>query len=77
MTPSPASPRKRSSTGSARPTASSGGCACTSSSPRSSRAAPPFPNSRQSASWTCTGLLAHESAMHGSAIRKLPEWTFS
>jgi predicted dehydrogenase len=37
----------------------------------------PYPNARQSANWTCTGLLAHESAMHGGAIKKLPEWTFS
>jgi predicted dehydrogenase len=37
----------------------------------------PYPNARQSANWTCTGLLAHESAMHGGVIRKLPEWTFS
>ena len=37
----------------------------------------PYPNARQSANWTCTGLLAHESAMRGGAIMKLPEWTFS
>ena len=37
----------------------------------------PYPNARQSANWTCTGLLAHESAMDGGAIKKLPEWTFS
>jgi len=37
----------------------------------------PYPNARQSANWTCTGLLAHESAMHGGGIRKLPEWTLS
>ena len=37
----------------------------------------PYPNARQSANWTCTGLLAHESAMEGGAIKKLPEWTFS
>jgi predicted dehydrogenase len=37
----------------------------------------PYPNARQSANWTCTGLLAHESAIHGGAIRTLPEWTFS
>ena len=37
----------------------------------------PYPNARQSANWTCTGLLAHESAMHGGGARKLPEWTFS
>jgi hypothetical protein len=27
--------------------------------------------------WTCTGLLAHESAMAGGVIRKLPEWSLS
>jgi predicted dehydrogenase len=37
----------------------------------------PYPNARQSANWTCTGLLAHESAMQGGAIKKLPEWTLS
>ena len=37
----------------------------------------PYPNARQSANWTCTGLLAHESAMKGGAIMKLPEWSFS
>ena len=37
----------------------------------------PYPNARQSANWTCTGLLAHESALKGGAIMKLPEWTFS
>jgi hypothetical protein len=31
----------------------------------------PYPNARQSANWTCTGLLAHESGMHGGGIRKL------
>jgi len=35
----------------------------------------PYPNARQSANWTCTGLLAHESALAGGAIQKLPEWT--
>ena len=37
----------------------------------------PYPNARQSANWTCTGILAHESALKGGAIMKLPEWTFS
>ena len=32
----------------------------------------PFPNARQSANWTCTGILAHESAMDGGAIKHLP-----
>jgi predicted dehydrogenase len=37
----------------------------------------PYPNAKQSANWTCTGILAHESAMRGGAILKLPEWSFS
>jgi predicted dehydrogenase len=37
----------------------------------------PYPNARQSANWTCTGLLAHESAMQGGVIKKLPEWSLS
>jgi len=37
----------------------------------------PYPNARQSANWTCTGILAHESALQGGALMKLPEWSFS
>jgi len=37
----------------------------------------PFPNARQSANWTCTGILAHQSAMEGGAIKHLPEETLS
>jgi len=37
----------------------------------------PFPNARQSANWTCVGILAHESAMEGGAIKRLPEWTLA
>ncbi len=37
----------------------------------------PFPNHRQSANWTCVGILAHESALAGGAIRRLPEFSFS
>jgi predicted dehydrogenase len=37
----------------------------------------PYPNHRQSANWTCVGILAHESALAGGAIRKLPEFTLS
>lgn len=37
----------------------------------------PYPNARQSANWTCTGLLAHESALQGGRSMKLPEWTLS
>lgn len=35
----------------------------------------PFPNARQSANWTGTGLCAHQSALKGGAIVKLPAWT--
>jgi predicted dehydrogenase len=37
----------------------------------------PYPNARQSANWTCTGLLAHESALAGGTVLELPEWTLS
>ncbi|MBI2929853.1 MAG: Gfo/Idh/MocA family oxidoreductase [Verrucomicrobia bacterium] len=36
----------------------------------------PFPNARQSANWTCVGLCAHQSALKGGAIVKLPSFTF-
>lgn len=35
----------------------------------------PFPNAKQSANWTGTGLCAHESALKGGAIVKLPAFT--
>ncbi len=35
----------------------------------------PYPNAARSANWTAVGILAHESAMAGGAIKKLPEWT--
>jgi predicted dehydrogenase len=35
----------------------------------------PFPNARQSANWTCVGLCAHQSALRGGAIVKLPAFT--
>jgi predicted dehydrogenase len=35
----------------------------------------PFPNARQAANITCSGILAHESAMKGGAALQLPEWT--
>ena len=35
----------------------------------------PFPNAKQSANWTCVGLCAHESALKGGAIVKLPSFT--
>ncbi|MEM7146187.1 MAG: Gfo/Idh/MocA family oxidoreductase [Verrucomicrobiota bacterium] len=37
----------------------------------------PWPNVRQSANWTCTGILAHESALKGGEIVRLPAETFS
>jgi predicted dehydrogenase len=37
----------------------------------------PYPNAVQSANWTCVGILAHESAMKGGQIMKLPEFTWS
>jgi len=35
----------------------------------------PFPNARQSANWTCVGLCAHQSALKGGAMVKLPRFT--
>lgn len=37
----------------------------------------PWPNAKQSANWTCTGILAHESALKGGELIRLPEETFS
>lgn len=37
----------------------------------------PFPNARQSANITCVGILAHESALQGGAIIKLPDFTLA
>ncbi len=36
-----------------------------------------YPNHIQSANWTCTGILAHESALRNGEPLRLPEWTFS
>jgi len=36
----------------------------------------PFPNAVQAANYTCTGLLAHQSAMKGGACIPLPDFTF-
>jgi|SRR5579859_3386065 len=36
----------------------------------------PYPNAVQSANMTCVGILAHESAMKGGKVIKLPPWTF-
>lgn len=35
----------------------------------------PFPNAVQSANWTCVGICAHESALKGGEIVRLPEFT--
>jgi len=37
----------------------------------------PFPNAVQSANWTCTGILAHDSAMRGGELMPLPDFTLS
>lgn len=34
----------------------------------------PFPNAPQSANWTCVGIIAHESALKGGQIMKLPDF---
>jgi predicted dehydrogenase len=36
----------------------------------------PYPNAKQSANITCVGILAHESALNGGQIIKLPNFTF-
>jgi predicted dehydrogenase len=38
---------------------------------------PAFPDARQSANWTCTGLCAHESALKGGEIVRLPDFTLA
>ena len=35
----------------------------------------PWPNAVQSANWTCVGICAHESAVKGGEIVRLPEFT--
>ena len=35
----------------------------------------PRPDAVTSANWTCVGICAHESALQGGAIVKLPEFT--
>jgi predicted dehydrogenase len=35
----------------------------------------PYPNAVQSANWTCVGILAHQSALKGGEIVKLPGFT--
>jgi len=36
----------------------------------------PYPNAVQSANITCVGILAHDSAMEGGVIKRLPDFTF-
>jgi len=37
----------------------------------------PRPNAPQSANWTCVGVLAHQSAMEGGQIKRLPDFTLA
>lgn len=37
----------------------------------------PWPDAPTSANWTCVGICAHQSAMHGGQIVYLPEWTWT
>ncbi|MCU6550998.1 hypothetical protein, partial [Klebsiella pneumoniae] len=37
----------------------------------------PYPNAVKSANWTCVGLCAHQSALAGGKIVKLPAFTLS
>jgi len=37
----------------------------------------PWPNAVQSANWTCVGICAHESALKGGEIVKLPAFTLT
>jgi len=37
----------------------------------------PWPNAVQSANWTCVGLCAHESALAGGQIVRLPDFTLA
>ena len=37
----------------------------------------PWPNASLSANWTCVGILAHESAIKGGEVIRLPEFTLS
>lgn len=36
-----------------------------------------YPNAVQSANITLTGILSHESALEGGALKRLPEWSLS
>jgi predicted dehydrogenase len=35
-----------------------------------------YPNAIESANITCTGILAHQSALEGGEVIRLPEWSF-
>ena len=35
----------------------------------------PWPNAVQSANWTCVGILAHESALKGGEVIRMPDFT--
>ncbi|PCE62677.1 Gfo/Idh/MocA family oxidoreductase [Sediminicola luteus] len=37
----------------------------------------PYPNAQQSANITCVGILAHESALQGGKLMRLPDFTLS
>ena len=37
----------------------------------------PWPNASLSANWTCVGILAHESALKGGEVIRLPEFTLA
>ncbi|MGI8982011.1 MAG: Gfo/Idh/MocA family protein [Pirellulaceae bacterium] len=37
----------------------------------------PWPNATLSANWTCVGILAHQSALKGGEIVRLPEFTLT
>ncbi|MEZ6052662.1 MAG: Gfo/Idh/MocA family oxidoreductase [Planctomycetaceae bacterium] len=37
----------------------------------------PWPNATQAANWTCVGICAHQSAVKGGEIVKLPEFTLA
>jgi len=37
----------------------------------------PFPNAVQAANWTCVGICAHDSALRGGEIVRLPEFTLA
>jgi len=37
----------------------------------------PWPNAVQSANWTCVGICAHESALRGGEIVRLPQFTLA